>query len=113
VTALFDPGLQPERTALAWRRTALSTAAAAAVLARVAQVVGDLAALAVAVAAGLLAGWCWVAAGRRYARLTASLREHGDLRGAALGPAAALTCAASTLLSLGALHLVVVGTAAS
>lgn len=110
---LFDPGLQPERTALAWRRTALSTAAAAAVLARVAQAEGDHVAVATSLVAGAVAVACWLLAGRRYDRATASLGEHGDLRQAALGPAAATLCAASLCLSLGALHLVLAGGGAS
>lgn len=99
--SLFDPGLQPERTALAWRRTALSTAAAATVLARVAQAQGDHVALATSLVAGAVAAVCWLLAGRRYERVTASLGEHGDLRHAALGPAAATLCAASLLLFAG------------
>jgi len=106
MTALFDPGLQPERTALAWQRTALSTAAAATVLARVAQLRGDDIALGVALVAGALAAWCWVSARLRYTRVTSSLRKHGDLSQAPLGPTAALTCAAESLVSLGSLHLI-------
>jgi hypothetical protein len=55
-----DPGLQPERTALAWRRTALSAAAAAAVLLRAglveASVLGTAAAFG-ALGVVLIAGW--------------------------------------------------------
>ncbi len=42
-----DPGLQPERTALAWQRTALSMAAAVLIVVRL--TVGSLGALALAV----------------------------------------------------------------
>lgn len=47
--SLFDPGLQPERTALSWRRTALSVA------------VGSLVAL--RVLPGALGDWIWYAPG--------------------------------------------------
>lgn len=48
----WDPGLQPERTSLAWRRTGLAAATAAAVMVRVA-VVRD-APLVAALCVGLL-----------------------------------------------------------
>ncbi|TCI99469.1 DUF202 domain-containing protein [Aeromicrobium sp. IC_218] len=111
--SLFDPGLQPERTTLAWRRTALSMAAAAAVLARVAQARGDHVAAAASAVGGAVAAACWLLAGRRYARVTASLRKRGDLTGAPLGPAAAALCAASLCLSLAAARLVLAGGGAS
>ncbi|MET8999246.1 DUF202 domain-containing protein [Amycolatopsis sp. NPDC004169] len=67
-----DPGLQPERTALAWRRTALSAAVAAAVLLRT----GLVEASALALTAGFGALAVVVIAGRAglYPRRTATPR---------------------------------------
>lgn len=64
-----DPGLQPERTRLAWRRTSLATAIVAVLLLRMAFRVGPVGALP---AAGALAGWaaCAALAHRRGGRLT-------------------------------------------
>jgi hypothetical protein len=87
----------------------LSLAAAAAVLARVAQARGDHVALAASVVAGATAAACWLLAGHRYGRVTRSLRERGDLAGAPLGPGAAALGAASLCLSLAALRLVLAG----
>lgn len=77
--APFDPGLQPERTLLGWRRTALSLAVVGAVVVRftadligaVAIVVGALAIIAAATAYAL--------AGSRYRRAHAGLVASGWL----------------------------------
>jgi putative membrane protein len=66
VTAPRDPGLQPERTELAWRRTLLALAAGALVSVRVLPAaLGDW-----TIAAGLggvvVAGLLWVLARRRH-----------------------------------------------
>ncbi|MGY1815847.1 DUF202 domain-containing protein, partial [Blastococcus sp. SYSU D00820] len=62
-----DPGLQPERTALAWRRTALAVGAGAAVAARLtAPALGALAVV-LGVLGGSAAAALWFLAGRRYA----------------------------------------------
>jgi uncharacterized membrane protein YidH (DUF202 family) len=69
-----DPGLQPERTRLAWRRTSLSIAVVALLTARLAIGAGTLGAL-VAAMAGL--GWiavtaiCFRHATDRYVRAAA------------------------------------------
>ena len=59
-----DPGLQPERTALAWRRTGLSATVTAVLLLR--NGIGRAAPLdlAAAAAAMLVAALSWVAGGR-------------------------------------------------
>lgn len=98
---LFDPGLQPERTALAWRRTGLSMIAATLIALRtVPQLLGawTLVPLLGLVAAAVAATWM---AHRRYqahhARLTAGEGDRVPFSG---GRLAALT--AVVTLGLGA-----------
>ena len=107
---LFDAGLQAERTALAWRRTALSMAVGAVGAGRLA--FPDLGAAALLLAAvGLLqavavAGVSW----RRYRSVHTSLVHRGDLTGvrAAGLPIAALACSGA-LVGVLALAFVVAG----
>jgi Domain of unknown function (DUF202) len=75
----WDPGLQPERTQLAWRRTVAAVAVGALVSLRVLPPV--LGSWAVAVSgAGLLAGGAlWVAAGRRARSVDRVVRSPGGL----------------------------------
>ncbi len=70
---LFDPGLQPERTALAWRRTALTLAVGAVVSFRLLPPVLGLWSLAVGVAGLLLSAATWILAGRRAHRVQQAL----------------------------------------
>ena len=61
MTDLFDPGLQPERTELAWRRTALSLFAAGLLVAQLA--VRDLGAVALAatlIGTAAAVGFVWL-----------------------------------------------------
>jgi putative membrane protein len=75
---LFDKGLQPERTALAWRRTALALAVGALVSVRVLpSVLGSWALIpaGAGVVAALVIAW---AAHRRHVRTLDALSDHRD-----------------------------------
>lgn len=83
----FDPGLQPERTLLAWRRTCLALAVASAVMVRFAgDAVGAPAAIA-GVAGIATAAGAYFRASRRYRRAHEGLHRDGELPidGLALG----------------------------
>jgi uncharacterized membrane protein YidH (DUF202 family) len=83
--ALFDPGLQPERTALAWRRTALTLAVGAVVSFRLLPPVLGLWSIALGVAGLLLSIAIWILAGRRARRVQrALLSSAGPLPGGGL-----------------------------
>lgn len=87
---IWDAGLQPERTALAWRRTALSVLVGSAAGARLlAPQLGVF-----AVVAGVLGcafgAWMYVSAGARGRHATRTLFEDGHLgRGPGAWPLAA------------------------
>ena len=102
----FDPGLQPERTALAWRRTALALAVGSLAAGRLLEptlggVAWLLAVIGVALALGLL-----LAARRRAVVIDRALGADGDL---AAGPGAALPAMVTVVAVLvGVAGLVVV-----
>ncbi|WP_426321792.1 DUF202 domain-containing protein [Microbacterium sp. E-13] len=97
----FDPGLQPERTELAWRRTALALG------------VGSLVALRLLPSAFLSAWWAmpgvvgllasaslWVWSRSRAMRISRALRVHGDH---APLPGASLLTTLAAVVTLGGL----------
>jgi uncharacterized membrane protein YidH (DUF202 family) len=100
---LYDTGLQPERTALAWRRTALALAGGALVAVRIVPaVVGPWAYL--PTGAGLvLAVVILVLAHRRYRCLHRALVEHHQPDRRPDGRLVALTGLATLLIGVAAL----------
>lgn len=87
---LYDPGLQPERTELAWRRTALAIAVGSLLSLRVFPLVLPSGAEGWGLVPGVLgvgtAALLWIAARRRQRRTTAVLtaRTRGPLPGGGL-----------------------------
>lgn len=75
----YDEGLQPERTLLAWRRTALALAVAGIVAVRFGMDVFGVAALVICIIAVLLATGAYVAALHRYRRAHRGLTTSGEL----------------------------------
>jgi uncharacterized membrane protein YidH (DUF202 family) len=108
----FDPGLQPERTALAWRRTAQSLAVGSLAAGRLLEAALGGASWLLAVIGVVLALGLLVAARRRTSAIDRALRADRDL---AAGPGAALPAAVTVVAVLvGVAGLVVaVGIAAS
>lgn len=95
MSELFDPGLQPERTELAWRRTCLAIAVGSLVALRLLPVALGSAWWALGGAAGLAAaGLLWLAARRRAIVVQSALVHHED---AARGPGAGLLLALCVL----------------
>lgn len=77
--ALFDPGLQPERNELAWRRTTLAIAAGSLVAMRLLPAVFGHALWVIPGAVGLVvSGAVWIAARGRYSTVSAAAIAHGD-----------------------------------
>lgn len=85
----YDVGLQPERTRVAWRRTALSIAAVSALGMRVFPEVSGHTAWVLVGGLGLaVAGWVWWVAHARYRTFMATVTRGGEPEsagGAALG----------------------------
>jgi uncharacterized membrane protein YidH (DUF202 family) len=103
---IFDAGLQPERTALAWRRTALSVLVGSVAGGRLlAPQLGVL-----AVVAGVLGcafgAWMYVAAGARSRHATRTLLAEGHLRSGPGAGALAVTAGFGGVLGVFALILV-------
>jgi hypothetical protein len=106
-TRLFDPGLQPERTALAWRRTGLAVAIGAAAGVRVLAPVLEPGAVAVGVLGLTLAGLLLVGSTRRARRTQAALLHDGHLASGPSGRLIAIVCMTCTAVGVAALALVV------
>lgn len=102
---LFDAGLQPERTQLSWRRTALSIGVGSLVALRLfPELVGSAWGLVPGLLGVLFAGWLWFEGHRRY---LAFQRSHAGGAARPAGAAALLVLAAFACV-FGCLALVVV-----
>jgi hypothetical protein len=98
---LFDPGLQPERTELAWRRTTLTLAIGAVVSFRLLPPVLGLWSIGVGIAGLLLSAGTWMAAARRSRQIrNALLTSSGPLPGGGLPLLLALIVTGSAALGL-------------
>lgn len=100
---LFDPGLQPERTELAWRRTALAIGTGSLVAMRLLPVTLGSAWWTLAGASGVAAAaLLWVSARRRYGATTKNLRDGHErpLPGGALLAVLSLVVAAGGAAAL-------------
>ncbi|WP_234988087.1 DUF202 domain-containing protein [Demequina sp. NBRC 110056] len=107
-TPRFDDGLQPERTLLSWRRTALAIAGGGAVGARVlADQIGPVS-YAIGLVVVAVALGAYLLANRGYRRAVAEMVDGSGLAPAP-GVAVAALAGACALLALAALAFVAVG----
>jgi len=103
----FDPGLQPERTALAWRRTGLAVAVGGVVGARVLAPALGAGAVVVAVLGLALAALLLLGSTRRVRRTQNALLQDGHLASGPGGRLVATVCIACTVVGVAALAAVV------
>jgi uncharacterized membrane protein YidH (DUF202 family) len=101
VSQARDPGLQPERTALAWQRTSVGFVGAALLFLRWGSQHGPVVASVTALAA-LVGGWTFVSTRRRMRRVVASF-PHSVLPSAATE--VLVLTAATVALGVGALWI--------
>lgn len=104
-SAVWDAGLQPERTRLAWQRTALSLLGAGLVVARFVGHHRAAVGVAIAAAACGLAGVIGVLSTRRYRKANERLGAQSPLQG---GAAYLVTTLAFLVVGIGAALYVVV-----
>lgn len=97
---LFDPGMQPERTALSWRRTSLAIAVGGIVLARLLSPKLGAAGVMIGVIAALIGMVLYLASIVRYRNVHAALSSKD---GAARLPGGAMLLATAGLISCGGL----------
>jgi uncharacterized membrane protein YidH (DUF202 family) len=102
--APWDPGLQNERTALAWMRSGLALLVAALVLARISAELRTTVGLGLSAGCVILAAGVVTAAPRRYERAAVALHERRPLPdgrvNAAMSALAALLGVAATVIVL-------------
>lgn len=104
---LFDPGLQPERTALAWRRTGLAVAVGAFLGMRVLAPALGAGAVVVGLLGLALAALLVVGSTRRARRVEVALLQDGCLASGPGGRLVATVCIACTAVGVAALVAVV------
>jgi hypothetical protein len=104
---LFDPGLQPERTALAWRRTGLAVAVGAIAGTRVLAPTLGAGAVVVGLLGLALATLLVVGSTRRARRTQVALLRDGCLASGPGGRLIAAVCIACTSVGVAALAVVV------
>lgn len=104
---LFDPGLQPERTALAWRRTGLAVAVGAVVGMRILVPELGVGAVVIGMLGLALAALLVVGSTRRARHVQIALLQDGCLTSGPGGRLVATVCIACTALGIAALATVV------
>jgi len=102
-----DPGLQPERTVLAWRRTALGLIANAVLLLASGLRGSDDVRLGLGIVVAAVALGCWAAAGAAYRSLWARRQTAPD----AIGSVPMIRLATGIVLAVGTIDLYAVLTA--
>ncbi|WP_156760631.1 DUF202 domain-containing protein [Microbacterium karelineae] len=105
---IFDPGLQPERTLLAWRRTCLAFALASLIGARFTIDALGVFAVVVGILGAGLAAAAYFAAAFGYQRAQRALHAHGG--SGTTGMPIALATGAALLVGLACAAFIAVGT---